>query len=89
MKTIKVSKDKIKAVYTLNTWTNEKKEEVRNLLESGYYVTLASSATGHTLSEMVESDGIKWVVEEYGDKVEKVKIKSEWLYDCFLHLVDR
>lgn len=89
MKVVKVSKENYKSVYTLNTWTDEKKEEVRKLLEGGYYVTLASSATGHTLSEMVENDGIKWVVEEYGDKVEKVKIAGVWLYDCFLHLKDK
>lgn len=52
-------------VYTLNTWTDEKKAEVRKLLEQGKWVRFGCTAIGHTRSAMTERDGLNWVMEEY------------------------
>jgi len=77
----KVYRENCASVYTLNTWTDAKKAEIKEKLEAGYYVFLGSSAIGHTLSAMVERNGIKWVEEEYGDKAEVVYVKNE--ISCF------
>lgn len=62
-----------KSVFTLNTWTEDKKASVRDFLERGYWVHLGSSCIGHTMAAMVERDGIRWLQEEYGDRVEVVQ----------------
>ena len=54
-----------KSVFTLNTWTDEKKDEARKYLEEGYWVHFGSSAIGHTMAAMVEADGLAWAQEEY------------------------
>lgn len=77
----KVYRENCSSVYTLNTWTDEKKQEVRDLLEQGYYVFLGSSAIGHTLSDIVEYQGRRWVEEEYGDDIEIIEVKDE--VSCF------
>ena len=56
-------------VYTLNTWTEDKKQEVRKYLEEGYFVHMGSDCIGHSLAEAVKYDGLRWVIEEYGTNV--------------------
>ena len=63
---VKLDNTLCRGVCTLNTWTDEKKAKVRALLEEGYYVHMFSDCIGHTLASMVETEGIRWVVEEYG-----------------------
>lgn len=59
-----------KSVFTLNTWTDEKKAEAKKLLEQGYWVQFCSTCTGHTLADMVERNGIEWAKSEYGDALQ-------------------
>lgn len=66
-----------RAVYTLNTWTDAKKAEVRKFLEDGYFVYMGSDCIGHTLAHMVEMAGIRWVVEEYGNSV-MIRKRKGW-----------
>ena len=73
-----VAQELMDSVYVLNTWTDTGKQEVREKLEAGLYVHLGCSATGHTLSQMVESAGFRWTREEYGDRLEVVWIKDDW-----------
>ena len=54
-----------KTVYTLNTWTEEKKAEAREYLEQGYWVRFASTCIGHTLAAYVSREGFKWAEQEY------------------------
>ena len=54
-----------RTVYTLNTWTDEKKAEARSYLEDGYWVRFGSSCIGHTRAKMVERDGLEWAKEEF------------------------
>lgn len=56
-------------VYTLNTWTEDKKDEVRKYLEEGYFVHMGSNCLGHSKAQAVAYDGLRWVVEEYGRNV--------------------
>ena len=77
MDIIKMNDSECKSVYTLNTWSDHKKEEVRALLKQGYWVHLGSSCIGHTMARFVEADGIKWVEEEYGDSVD-VALRDGW-----------
>lgn len=70
MESKKMHEENCKGVYTLNTWTDEKKAEARALLEQGYWVHFGSSCIGHTLAQMVESDGIRWARSEYGDALQ-------------------
>jgi len=57
------------SVYTLNTWTEEKKQEVRDLLKAGKWVHLGSTALGHERARLTEYEGTNWLMEEYGEKV--------------------
>lgn len=66
-----------RSVYTLNTWTEEKKAKVRKFLEEGFFVYMGSDCIGHTLAEMVEMAGIRWVVEEYGNAV-MIRKRKGW-----------
>ena len=68
-----------RAVYTLNTWTEDKKEEARKYLEEGYWVRFGSTCIGHTLAYMVALDGIEWAKKEYGD-VLQVAEREGWGY---------
>lgn len=77
METRKMDETMCKAVYTLNTWTDDKKAEVRKYLENGDWVHLGASCTGHTLARMVESAGIKWVQDEYGDNIQ-IAVREGW-----------
>lgn len=70
-----------RSVYTLNTWTDDKKDEVRKYLEEGCFVYMGSTCIGHTLSEMVERDGIRWVVEEYGTAL-MIRERKGWGEYC-------
>lgn len=77
----KTYRENCSSVYTLNTWTDKKKSEVKALLDAGYYVYLGCEAIGHSLSAMVKYQGIEWVKEEYGDQVEVVEVENE--ISCF------
>lgn len=86
----KVYRENCTSVYTLNRWSDEKKQQVRDALENGYYVYLGCSAIGHTLSAMVEYQGLEWVQKEYGDAVEIIEVENE--ISCFnpkVHLVGK
>ena len=77
----KMDETMCKSVYTLNTWTDEKKAEAREYLEAGYWVHFGSTCIGHTLGQMVESAGLRWVREEYGeDNVQEARREgwSNW-----------
>lgn len=65
MDTRKMHDEDCKTVFTLNTWTDEKKEEARRLLEQGYWVRFDSTCIGHTLARMVQHAGLEWAKSEY------------------------
>jgi hypothetical protein len=67
METRKMDESLCRSVYTLNTWTDKLKAEAKELLEQGYWVHFGSTCIGHTLSRMVENDGLNWAKSEYGD----------------------
>lgn len=77
METRKMDETMCKDVYTLNTWTDDKKAEARKYLEDGYWVHFGASCTGHTLARMVERAGIKWVLDEYGDNIQ-IAAREGW-----------
>ena len=72
----KIREEDIERVYTLNTWTDDKKEEVRKALETGKWVYLGSTAIGHTRAEMTERAGLKWLEEEYGNVIQMVQCEG-------------
>lgn len=69
MDIIKMNDNECRSVFTLNTWTDSKKEEARSLLKAGFWVHLGSSCIGHTMARIVENSGVKWVEEEFKDGV--------------------
>ena len=81
----KLNREDCRSVFTLNTWTEDKKQEVRDYLEEGYWVHLGSSCIGHTLAHMVERDGIKWVEEEFAGILRAAR-SSEY-GDIYLQLI--
>lgn len=66
-----------KSVYTLNTWTEDRKTEARKLLEEGYWVHFGSTCIGHTLSRIVTNAGFAWAEEQYGDALE-IRPRKGW-----------
>jgi hypothetical protein len=71
-----------KSVYTLNCILSNKsleeetypeairiKEQIDNILHTGYAVRVGSTATGHTLSEMVELAGENYIKNHYDVEV--------------------
>ena len=71
---IRMEDDQCKDLYTLNTWTDDLKDEARKILKEGFWVSFHSTCIGHTLAEIVRWDGMKWVREEFGeDKVLEAK----------------
>lgn len=81
----KMHDEDCKSVFTLNTWTEEKKQEARDLLEQGYWVHLGASCIGHTLAEYVERKGLEWVKEEYAG-ILRVAKREGW-GDIYCQLV--
>ena len=70
MEVRKMHEEDCKTIYTLNTWTDEKKAEARKYLEEGYWVEFASNCLGSTMADMVERAGLRWAKEEYGDTLQ-------------------
>lgn len=63
--TRKMHDEDCRTVYTLNTWTDDKKAQAREYLEQGYWVRFASTAIGHTRAMLTESAGLKWAEDEF------------------------
>ena len=80
-----IDEEQCKYVYTLNTWSDKHMDEAGELLKSGYYVHFGSTAIGHTLSEMVETEGIQLAKKKFGKKIEVV-VRDGWGWE-YVHLV--
>ena len=74
---IHMDEDECRSVFTLNTWTEDKKNTVREYLKQGCWVHLGSSCLGHTLARMVEYDGLEWMKKEFGKRLTIAK-RSGW-----------
>lgn len=73
----KMHDEDCKAVYTLNTWTDELKNEARKLLERGYWVRFGSTCIGHTMAEKVEASGMEWAKKEFGESNIQEALREE------------
>ena len=83
----RIDESKCKYVYTLNTWKDKHFEEAQELLEQGYYVHFGSTAIGHTLSRMVESEGVKMAKDKFGERLEVIEREGYgWL---FVHFIEK
>ena len=76
----KMDESQCKEIYTLNTWTDELKAQARKYLEDGYWVHFGSSCIGHTMAEIVENAGMRWVREEYGESNVQEAKRDGWSY---------
>lgn len=69
-------KGSCKTVYALNTWTDELKQQARDYLEQGYWVSFGAYCIGHTRAEITEHDGLEWAKEEFAGILEIARRKG-------------
>ena len=74
--------------FTLNTWDDAEIANAVCELQNGYYVHMGSTAIGHTLANMVESEALRRIMAHFDCDREIEIVRDDCFGSLYLHKTD-